>query len=570
VEATFNKYLTGENGRVVRLKNGSGTEMMFNDYENLFPAENGNNITLTIDATIQHYVEKHLAQAIIDYDVQNGAACIVMDPRNAEILAMASFGNYDLNDAWGLPEQLQQAIDEITNPEERAEASKEALYAQWRNKALSDTYEPGSVFKIFTLAMALEEGLVDENSTFYCGGSVDVLGRGGDPVKCWKTAGHGTQTLAEALENSCNVAFVNIGLRVGAETFYKYVEAFGFRNRTGVDLNGEAGSIWWTDDVFEDKKNLSQLAAASFGQTFTITPIQLVTAVSAAVNGGELYTPHVVKQVTDANGNVVYEAKSEPVRQVISKETSAKIANMLELVVSEGTGKQAYVSGYRVGGKTGTTTKTVNYAQGEGKEYIVSFCGVAPTNDPQVVVLLLLDTPSQKSGIYVSGGNMAAPVGGKILADILPYLGIPPEYSDDEKQDISITVPRVTGKDTTAVVSELKALGLETKVIGDGDTITDQLPAANATVASGTRVILYAGTAKPENSTVKMPDLAGRTYENAKAVLEENGLFIRTSGARSSISSARVSIQSAAVGEMLPYGTVVEVVLVDQSIQGRY
>jgi stage V sporulation protein D (sporulation-specific penicillin-binding protein) len=417
--------------------------------------------------------------------------------------------------------------------------------------------------------MALEEGIVDENSTFYCGGSLDVLGRT-VPVKCWKSAGHGTQTLSEALENSCNVALVRMGLSIGAETFYKYVEAFGLRAPTGIDLGGEASSIWWSDAVFEDKKNYAQLAAASFGQTFNITPIQLITAVSAAVNGGQLYTPHVVKQVTDANGNVVYEAKSEPVRQVISKETSAKVAAILERVVAVGTGKQAIVPGYRVGGKTGTTTKTTKVATDNIKEYIVSFCGVAPTNDPQIVILLLLNTPSESTGLYISGGNMAAPVVGKILADVLPYLGIAPEYSDDELKELSVTVPRVVGDATDSTVSALKELGLECKVVGDGDTVTAQLPAANAVVAPGTKVILYAGAAMPENITVTVPKLAGRTYSDAKATLEALGLFIRTSGARSSLGTARVSVQSAGAGAELPYGSVVEVVLIDSSIQGVY
>jgi stage V sporulation protein D (sporulation-specific penicillin-binding protein) len=570
LEAEYNSYLTGTNGRIVRLKNGRGTDMLFNDFEDYYDAKNGNDITLTIDSTIQYFVEKHLAQAIIDNDVQKGGACIVMRPKTGEILAMASFGNYDLNNYLDVSDDVKEILEGTADTDERAEILQNARFAQWRNKALSDTYEPGSVFKIVTLAMALEEGIVNLDDTFYCGGSMTVQGRT-TPLKCWKAAGHGTQSLSEAMQNSCNVALVTIGLRVGAERFYQYIDAFGFRGKTGFDLPGESGSLWWSDKVFKDSDNKSQLASASFGQTFNITPLQLITAVSASVNGGNLVTPHVVERITDPDGNIVLVNDTRVVRQVISEETSAIVRDILEDVVKEGTGHNAYVKGYRVGGKTGTSEKTAQDALGEGpKEYVVSFCGVAPTDDPEVVVLLLLDTPSNETGKYISGGVMAAPVVGNMLSDILPYLGIAPQYTPEEIEQLNVTVRALTTKTIADAKNLVLSDGLECRVIGDGDTVTDQLPAPNAVVSPKTTVILYAGGKKPENTPVSMPNLFGRSYLNAKSTLESAGLFIRSSGALSSLPGATVSVQSVTAGTDIAYGDVIEVTLVDSSITGNY
>ncbi|MDD6078142.1 MAG: penicillin-binding transpeptidase domain-containing protein, partial [Clostridiales bacterium] len=435
IESRYDDSLSGSKGRVVRATDRNGTDMLFVDYEDYYDASNGENVTLTLDATIQYYMEKHLQQAVEDYDVQNGAAAIAMDPNTGAILGMASLGNFDLNDYQAVSEEAQAEIDAAESDEEAAELRSAAQQLQWRNKALSDTYEPGSTFKIITLAMALEEGLVDDSSTFYCGGSTNVLGRT-DPLKCWKTGGHGSQTLTQAIQHSCNVALVQIGQKVGAQTFYKYAEAFGFLNltenmdatltaKTGIDLAGESGSIWWSQNTFYDTENLSQLASASFGQTFTITPLQLITAVSACVNGGNLMKPYVVKNVTDSSGKIVSANEPTVVRQVVSEQTSAKVREILEKVVGDpvdGTGKNAYVAGYRIGGKTGTSEKVAQDVAGGPKEYIVSFIGVAPADDPQIVILVLLDTPSNDCGVYISGGQMAAPTVGKMMADILPYM----------------------------------------------------------------------------------------------------------------------------------------------------
>jgi len=429
IEAYYDTALTGINGKVVRAKNSAGTDMLFTNFEDYRDAQSGNDHVLTIDSGLQYYLEKHLKQAVIDYDIQNGAGGIIMDVNTGEILAMASLGDFDLNDYQSVDNETMMKILSQPDAETRQSLLSEAQQKQWRNKALSDTYEPGSTFKIITLAMALEEGKVTKNDGFYCGGSVAVTGRT-SPAKCWKAGGHGSQTLIQSLQHSCNVAFVNIGLRVGAEAFYKYAHDFGFFDKTGLDLYGESGSIWWDESIFFNKDNLSQLAAASFGQTFNITPLQLITAVSACVNGGNLMEPFILKEVRDAQGNTLSVTEPTTVRQVISKETSATVCEALEQVVmdkKEGTGKSAAVSGYRIGGKTGTSEKVAQNVGAEQKEYIVSFIGVAPMDDPQIAVLILLDTPSHETGIYISGGQMAAPTVGKILADALPYMGVEPQ-----------------------------------------------------------------------------------------------------------------------------------------------
>ncbi|SHH92849.1 stage V sporulation protein D (sporulation-specific penicillin-binding protein) [Sporobacter termitidis DSM 10068] len=570
LELQYNKYLEGTNGRIVRLKNAQGTDMLFSDFEDYYDARNGDDITLTVDSTIQFYVEKYLQQAIKDYDIQSGAAAIVMQPKTGAILAMASFGNYDPNNYQAVSQEEQAKLDAITDPAEKQKEQVAAQQLQWRNKALVDTYEPGSVFKIITCATALEEGAVTLNSTFYCGGSMNVLGRT-IPLKCWKTTGHGSETLTEAMENSCNVALATIGLKVGAETYYKYVDAFGLREKTGIDLPGESLGLWWDNKTFENPENLSQLAAASFGQTFRITPMQMITAVSAVVNGGNLMKPYVVKQITDADGKVVLANEPTTVRQVISSQTSEEMRSILDAVVNDakGTGKNAAVPGYRVGGKTGTSTDTVYLQQTGQKKYIVSFLGVAPMDDPQVAILLLLDNPSSKSGIYISGGNMAAPVVGHIMSEVLPYLGIQPVYTDQEKKELDVTVPKLAGKSIDEATEQLESLGLTAKVVGKGDTITDQLPAANAAVAPKSQIVLYAGTEKPSD-TVTVPELYGKSFNDAKRALEKLGLFIKSGGTLSESPNAVVSTQSISKSEQVTAGTVVEVTLVDKSILGQY
>ena len=582
IEAKYDKALSGTNGFIMRSTTAAGTDLLYTSWEDYFDAVPGSDVELTIDATVQYYVEKHLTQAVEDYDIQNGAAAICMDVDTGAILSMASLGNFDLNNYQAISDEAMAEIDASAQSEaERAELIAAAQQLQWRNKAISDTYEPGSTFKIITLAMALEEGVVDMNSTFYCGGSVSVQGRN-TPVKCWKSGGHGSQTLTQAVQHSCNVAFVNIGRLIGEERFYDYAEAFGFfertgdssvqlTGRTGIDIGGESGSIWWSEDVFCNPENLSQLAAASFGQTFNITPLQLVTAVSACVNGGYLMQPHLVNSVTGPDGSVT-EYEPVEIRQVISEETSAKVREILEQVVGdsvEGTGRNAYVAGYRIGGKTGTSTKTTQEIAGT-KEYIVSFIGVASADDPQIALLVLLDNPSSESGIYVSGGQMAAPVVGKMMADILPYLGVEPEYSDSELQTMDRAVPDVTGLSMAEAQSKLSEAGLGFRVIGSGGSVTSQLPAANSVIASGSEVLLYADAAPTGGGSV--PNLTGMTYSEAIRALAGMGMFVGSDSSVTDADSQIVSGQDVRAGTQAGAGTVVTVTLYenDEELLGIY
>lgn len=570
IEAKYNEYLEGTDGSIARLTTADGTDMLYTNYEDYYDAVDGSDLNLTIDVTVQHIAEKYLEQAIADYDVENGGCCIVMNVKTGEILAMASYDNYDLNDYLAVGEDIQAKIDAIEDEDERSEALRNARLAQWRNMAISDTYEPGSVFKIITMAMALEEGVAGLDSSYYCGGSMRVLGRT-SPLKCWKTAGHGPQNLTQAAMHSCNMAFVNIGLAVGAEKFYDYIDAFGLFNSTGIDLSGEESSVWWTEDVFENKDNLSQLAAASFGQTFNITPIQMITAVAASCNGGYLLEPYVVSSITDPDGQVVYSKDTTVVRQVISEETSKTVSKILNSVVCDegGTGKNAYVAGYSIGGKTGTSEKVAQDVAGADKEYMVSFCGIAPTENPELAVLVILDTPSDDTGIYISGGVMAAPVVGNIFSEILPYMDFEAKYSESEAARIDVTMPRLTGDAVSDAVAKLEELGLKVTVKGEGDVVTDQLPINNAEVAAGTTVIIYTDGTK-ETDMVNVPNLNGMTVSEAVSVLGNRGLYLDTSGASPTNTGVIVSSQAIAAGEEVEYGTVIEVTLADNSNLGRY
>ena len=581
IEAQYDSALAGTAGKTVRATNAYGTELMFSHFEEYYPGEDGYDIVTTVDSTIQYYIEKHLKQAVEDYDIQNGAGAIAMDVNTGAILAMASLDGYDLNNFLAVSDKAQLAIDGAATEEEARKLLGEAQARQWRNKALSDTYEPGSTFKIITLSMALEEGKVRLEDSFYCPGSVNVLGRT-NPIRCWKAGGHGSQTLTQAVQHSCNVAFVNIGQRIGAETFYKYCEGFGFLElsedmdanltaTTGIDLAGESGSIWWSQNTFYSQRNLSQLAAASFGQTFTITPLQLITAVSACVNGGHLMQPYVVSRMLNPDGTVAYEHSPNEVRQVISEATSEKVRTILEKVVgdqTDGTGRNAAVSGYRIGGKTGTSEKVSLEATTGQKEYIVSFIGFAPADDPKIAVLIFLDTPSNKSGVYISGGQMAAPVVGRMMADILPYMGVEPDAGE---KNADVAMPLVLDMSVDRAAAAIKDAGLEYRTIGEGSTVTDQLPLSGTTLAAGSQVILYLG-AEPSDDAETVPELSGMTYDEARDILSYYGIYIRTSSPVSDSAVQTVGAQSIRPGCTVSHGTTIEVSLIssDESMLGKY
>ena len=582
IEAQYDAALAGTQGRTLRATDAFGTELLFSRFESYQPGEEGYDVVTTIDSSIQYFVEKHLRQAAEDYDIQNGAGAIVMDVDTGAILAMASLDGYDPNRFLEVGEKARAAIEAAPDAETAAELLAQAQTRQWRNKALSDTYEPGSTFKIITLAMALEEGAVRLSDSFYCPGSVSVKGRS-SPIRCWKTEGHGSQSLTQAVQHSCNAAFVNIGQRVGAEAFYRYCEAFGFlcrtgnpdeslTARTGIDLAGESGSIWWSENTFCSTQNLSQLAAASFGQTFTITPLQLITAVSACVNGGRLMQPYVVSELLNPDGSTAYRRTPTLVRTVISEETSATLRSILEQVVgdpADGTGRNAAVAGYRIGGKTGTSEKVSLEAQTGEKQYIVSFLGFAPADKPQVAVLVFLDTPSDKSGIYISGGQMAAPVVGNMLADILPYLGVEPELPEGASADVQM--PSLQGMTPQEASMTLQKAGLRLRYIGEGERVTDQLPAAGVTLAAGTEVIVYRG-AEPSQDLETVPDLSGLRYEEARDILSYYGLYLHTNSPLRPGGEQRIGVQNTAPGSQRSHGSVIQVTLVsgDDSLLGRY
>ena len=581
VEAAYNDILEGTAGRVVTTKTGGGTEL-YDSYSEYIDAENGYDVTLTLDATIQSYLEKALEEGIQDYDVQNGAFGIAMNPQTGEILAIASVPDFDPNnysqitdailqrdmeaEAQAIYEQLKaNNTGNLTDAEllsqAQSQAYNDAVMSQWNSKAVNQTYEPGSTFKAIVLSMALEEGLVDENDTFTCTGSVMVDGYS-SPIHCSQRRGHGTQTLAEAVQNSCNPAFIAIGQRLGTDLFYQYFQAFGYTEMTGVDLPSEVRGINWGDAMTN-----VDLAVASFGQRFTVTPIQHITAFASVINGGKLLQPYIVQSVTDQDGNVIQETQPTVVRQVISQETSRRATAILETVVSAptGSGRFAHQAGYRIGGKTGSSET------GEEGRTIVSFMGFAPADDPQLLVLMAFDKPQQKSpgsnwsttGVYISGGNMTAVTAGPMLADMLDYLGVEKEYSAQDSAAIDVSTPRVTGLTVAEAEDKLADKGLKYRTIGEGETVTTQIPASGASVPGGSTVILYLGDAQPaETGTV--PNVAGQTYETAKSMLEDAGFFMKATGATVYYgNTSTAESQSVSPGETAPTGTVIEVQFFD-------
>ncbi len=519
IEAMYETELKGLPGRIIAAKNGSGATMPF-QYEEYHDAQHGRNIVLTIDANIQQILEKHLGTAVIDSKAQNRGAGIVMDVETGEILALSTMGGFDLNNPFVIEDPNALARIEAAPEEERQKTRSNELNAMWRSKIISDSYEPGSTFKILTIAMGLEEGVVNANSTFHCPGYMKV---GDRTIHCWKREGHGTVTLSGALENSCNCALMQIVFKVGNAKFFDYVTAFGLREKTGVDLPGEASGLFFQEKAFKNPNNKVSLAVASFGQTFKVTPIQMITAVSAVVNGGKLLKPHIVREVVDQNGIAIESYEPEVIRQIVSKETSAFICSSLESVVAGGTGKNASVRGYRIGGKTGTSEKIDQQKEGEPEKYVASFLGVAPMESPRYAILIIVDEPS---GAYVEGSQVAAPVAGKVFGEILPYLGIDPVYNEAEMNKINIYLPSVIGMpsgDAKTMLSSKRYANLKIKTVGEGATVTDQLPVPGTSVADDSQVVLYLG-GSAQNDLVEVPSVIGMTPEEANRVLTNAGL----------------------------------------------
>ena len=541
LESRYDKYLQGQTGLVVTAKDERGNPLPY-EYEQYFAAQSGQDLVLTLDANVQYYLEKYVGEMADKYGAENGATGIVMDVKTGGVLGMVSYPTYDLNNAFTVQNDLFKK--NLTD-------TSDQLLKQWRNKTLNDTYEPGSTFKILTMSAAMEEGLINMNTTYTCTGGIHVSDA---TIHC--TGTHGTQTLKEAAAHSCNPAFITFGLQLGNEKFYEYMNDFGLMQGSGVDLDGEASGVFASPESFTQL----DLACYAFGQNFNVTPIALITAQAACINGGYLRSPYLVERITDSNGSVTYQHDSTPIRQVISEETSATVRECLEYVVASGTGKNGQVAGYRIGGKTGTADK------GQTGDVVVSFLCFAPADDPQVIMLLTMDTPSRSTGTYVSGGNMVAPTASSIMAEVLPYLGVEPSYSAEELLGMDTTVPNVIGMSVEEAKSKLTERGLSCKISGDGETVTDQTPAGGAIIPGKSAVILYAGADK-STAKCKVPHLVGKTPSEANTAATGAGLFIRFSGTTGSESSSvRVLSQSIEEGTEVDAGTVITVQLGDTSV----
>ena len=584
IEAAYNSFLEGTAGKVITSKGNNDMDMPFSR-EDFIASTPGCDVVLTLDATVQQCLEKRMEEAIAKYAVQNGAFGLVMNAKTGEILAMATLGSYDPNayleiydaDQAGKIEQLRQsylALPKGSIQYDSAYAAyqkalQDAQLKQWRNRVLSDGYEPGSTFKVLTMAAALDSGAITLNNTFYCRGAEQIPGRS-QLLHCWRSAGHGSETTAQAIQNSCNIAFAHIALDIGGETFYEYIKNFGVLEKTGIDLSGESKGVFFDKSLITDtdKWGTASLTSASFGQTFKLTPLQLVRAIACVVNGGYLLEPYMVSEVMDAAGNTVLKQEPTVVRQVISEETSRIMCGLLESVVTEGTAKNAAVAGYSIGGKTGTSEK-IDVFDENGKptlDKIVSFVGVAPMDDPEYIVLVALDTPSRSTGLYISGGVMAAPTVGAVMSDILPYLGVSRNFSDSDPAARRVIMPDLTGMTAKEAQKQLKELGLTMKIVGSCETVTSQIPMAGQSVPGGSEVLAYFGETK-EPEMVTVPDFSRMTRQQASDAAGLLGLYILVSGNLSVEQTVVVTAQSIAPGTGVPMGTTIKLEFTDTQIR---
>lgn len=557
IEAYYNSYLKGTDGRVITTTDAHGNAMPY-DYSARYSAKDGNSLVLTIDETLQYYLEKNLEITVSQHKLANRSTGIIMNAKTGAIVAMATSPGFDPND----PSNVYFESDKLTlakmsadkKTEEEILAKKQEIWGkQWQNKAVSELYIPGSVFKMFTCASALEEEVVSLDSTFECSGIADVAGT---KIRCWNVGGHGVSNLTEAMIRSCNPAFIKIGQLLGVEKFSKYFEAFGFTEKTGIDLPGEADSLY----VKESDMGIVELSSSAFGQTTKVTPIQMVTAAAAVVNGGKLVTPYVVDKIIDSDGNVVKSAQTVVRRQVISEETSATMRKILEDVVTANGGGNAYMSGYRIGGKSGTSEKIDDYNSGKTPElrYVATFCAIVPIDDPEYVMLVVCDEPT--SG-YIYGSAIAAPVVSAVFKEGLEYMGIYPQYTADELAQQDVTVPWVGGYNSIRAEAQLTAAGLKAEYIGstDGTEVTGQVPSAGTVMPSGSTVMLYMGDIPLSDYRMStVPNVIGMTVEEANKALSEAGLNISITGAATGSEAKAVS--QSVNSELVVYrGSVIEV-----------
>lgn len=552
LEKQYDEYLSGIDGKIISATDAMGEEMPY-QYEKIYEAENGNNIYLTLDMTLQYYVEKYLQNAVEEHNVSNRACAIMMDVNTGAVYAMATYPGFDLND----PSQLTsaQAINALSLLEKDSEEYTQ-LYAkerekQWKNKAVSELYYPGSVFKVVTGSAALEEKTVGLPSTFVCNRSHSVLGI---EYHCWANYAHGVQNFTEAMTNSCNPAFIQIGATLGPEKFSHYFDAYGFTEKTGIDLPGEAQSFY----VDPDRMTLVDLASSSFGQTNKITPIQMVTAYAAVVNGGNLVTPYLVSKIEDDNGNVIKTTEPTIKRQVISEETSRTMRQVLFDVVTAKNGSNAYIRGYKIGGKSGTSQKLDELYPDGSYDYVSSYCAFAPADDPEIILLLMCDSP--KGSMYY-GSQVSAPAVASILEESLPYLGFYPEYTDEELEAMDITIPDVSSQTPSAAKATLEALGLTAVIVGEGEDIIAQVPSAGSAIPRSGTVLMYTEEDYEEEYTT-VPDLKGRTLTEVNQLISEAGLNVNLGARAENRSGATVALQNYTPGARVAKGTIIQVMFI--------
>lgn len=553
VEAKYNSVLKGTSGRLVTAKNAHGTDMPYN-YSDYVPPKDGDNVVLTIDEVVQHYLENNLRQAVADNNVSNRVTAIAMNVNTGEIMGMATEPGFDPNDPYTVADSSAQKSLAGLSGSALKTATANARQTQWRNKAITEPYEPGSVFKTITAAAAVDAGVVKATDMFNDPGAITVSGT---TFHDWKAGGSGTVTFLQGFEQSINVVFIQVGQRLGVANFYKYVSNFGLTAKTGVDLPGEALSI----TIPEKKYGPVELASASFGQSNKFTPIEMVSAISAVANGGKLVQPHIVKEITDSSGKVLKTFGTTVKRQVISEASSKEMARILQLEVTEGSGKNSYVAGYRIGGKTGTAQKLDSK---DSTARIASFCGVAPCDDPQIAILIVMDEPHNTTSNY--GGVIAAPVVGSMFSEVLPYLGVQPKYTAEELAKIEVQAPDTVGHKVANAAQQLTAAGLKVQTVGGGDTVTSQMPAAGEAVPKGGSVVLYTGSAQPA-STASVPNLIGQTPEQVNEALSAAHLNFNLQGASPDAVNVTAYEQSLPVGTQVQPGTLVTVKFRDNGIK---
>lgn len=552
VEYEYDSYLSGIPGRIITAQNARGIDMPF-QYEQNVESEDGNNVYLTIDETIQSICEKYIQKGVEDNNVLNKGVCIAMDVNTGAILAMVTTDGYDLNNPYELSAKDKKKI-KSTPKKKQAEAESAALSAMWRNKAVADTYMPGSVFKMCVASAALEENLVNDKTSFTCTGSIEVEG---ETLHCSNTEGHGTQSFVEAISNSCNPAFVQIGQMLGASKFRQYYQGFGFSDKTGIDLPGEAEDSFWK----EGKMGGVDLAVASFGQNFSITPIQMITACAAVSNGGYVVQPHVVSKITDSKGNVIKTVDKKIKRQVISDDTSKKMNEYLEYNTERQGAAAGYISGYKVAGKTGTSEKkgVTKVESSFSEDYISSFCGFAPADDPQIAMLVFFDTPD---GDAYYGSQVSSPVFINIMSEVLPYLDVKTSYTDEELGYVDASAGDYTGVSVDEAKTAVEADGFTATVKGSGSTVISQIPTVSSGLQKGGSIVLYTDS-DSQSETVSVPSLIGLSPDEVNNVASAYGLNVSFSGATTS--SGTSSSQDIEAGTSVSPGTVITVSFADSS-----